>query len=58
MAASAKVNASDAMRQVTMEVEIVGMETFAVRVWIGRQLLKLACLVMGCGIKFKESCDG
>ena len=46
-----KVPMGKIMSQVTMNVDLTGMKVFRVRMWIGRQLLKLVALAMGCKIQ-------
>jgi hypothetical protein len=41
---------SEVMSGLTLNVRITGMKIAKVRLWLGVQLLKLATLVMGCGI--------
>jgi len=50
--ASTEVNVpiSKLMSDVTMNVNLTGVRTWRVRVWLGIQLLKLAGRIIGCGI--------
>lgn len=51
--ASADMNVpmSDVMKQCTVNVRLTGVRVWRVRLWIGCKLIKLASLVMGCGIR-------
>ncbi len=41
-----------AMRTMTLRVDVTGVRTWRVRLWLGGLLLQLAARVMGCGIRF------
>lgn len=51
MAELAKVNVMDGMNQITLHVRLVGMKRFAVRLWVAKQLIRLAALVLGTGLE-------
>ena len=40
-----------AMKNITLTVDLTWVRTWRVRLWIGQQLIKLAALVIGCGIR-------
>jgi hypothetical protein len=44
------VNAADAMKNITMTVRVTGMQQVKIRTWVGCQLIRLAAVVMGCGM--------
>lgn len=44
--------AGHAMRHVTIRVDVTGVRTWRVRLWLGGLVLRLAARVMGCGIRF------
>ena len=45
---------NDAVRNITLTVRVVGQRRFGVKLWVSRQLLKLAAWVSGMGIKFED----
>ena len=45
-----EIKVSEALKEITIEVKIVGFRSWRVRLWIGTQLLQLAAWVIGCGI--------
>ena len=49
------VKVSDALREITLEVKIVGFRSWRIRLWIGTRLLQLAAWVIGCGIKIETT---
>ena len=50
-------NADDLARNLTIEFSynIDGLDTFKARLWIGKQLIKLACYVMGVNCLFVKN---
>lgn len=48
---------SEVMSGLTLNVRITGMKITKARLWLGEQLLKLAALVMGCGIEISLEDD-
>ena len=48
------LDARDLMAKVTINVEIINCRRAAYRLWVGKQLVRLARLVMGCDISFQE----
>ena len=50
------ISVMDAMRDTTMNVtvHVVGIRLLRFRLWIGVRLIKLASMVMGCDIEFKN----
>jgi hypothetical protein len=46
----AEVSMADAMKNLVIEVKVTRGKEWVVRLWIGAALLKLAALVIGCGI--------
>lgn len=42
------IKASDIMKQVEMNVRIVGMNAFNLRAFIAKKLIELACIILGC----------
>lgn len=51
---SVNVPVSRVMHKITMQVNVTGMHTWRVRMWLGIQTLKLAALIMGCAIEVKS----
>lgn len=49
-----KVRASDMAARITLKVKMTDMHTFWLRFWMCRQLLKLAAMVAGVGIRIDE----
>lgn len=47
-----KYPVAKAMRHVTMTVDLTGVRTWRMRLWLGGLLVQLAARVMGCGIRF------
>lgn len=47
----AEIAMSTVMANVTLSVKVTGVRANHVRVWVGLRLLRLAALVMGCGIR-------
>lgn len=54
----ASINADYKLRklppQVTLTVRIVEMKEYMIRKWIAVRLIKLAALILGCGIVVEE----
>ncbi len=48
------VNMSDIANKMTINVKIIGIRRFKFKLWIARQLFKLAGTVTGMTIKFEE----
>ncbi len=48
----ANVSMPKIMRSVTLRVNLRGVKSWRLRLWVGTRLLKLAALVIGCGIRF------
>ena len=50
------VNMRDAMRRTTLHVKIraTGQREMAVRVFVATRLIRLAALVLGCGVSFED----
>lgn len=46
--ASTTIRASDAMRDVTLIVNIAGYRRFRVRLWLSLKLIAFACWMAGC----------
>jgi hypothetical protein len=44
---------SEAVRSLTLQIRVTGCKVAAVRMWLGRQVLKLAAFVIGCGIEIE-----
>jgi hypothetical protein len=42
---------SELAKELTLEVTITGGRVFGFRIWLGSKIIKLAALVMGCGIE-------
>lgn len=49
--ATIKVPVQPAMRQMTMRVQLTGVQTWKLRLWLGTVLIRMAARVMGCGIR-------
>lgn len=47
----------DLVKGLTMDVKITGMAIWKYRLWLGMQILKIACRVIGCGIKIDSELD-
>ena len=45
--------AAHAMRKISLIVDVTGVRTWRLRLWLGGLLLQCAALVMGCGIRFE-----
>jgi len=43
------VNAKKIMKDMTVNVRLDGIESLRIRIWIGKQLMVLACKIIGCG---------
>lgn len=41
-------------KQAIIEIDVKVTRQFRLRIWAGKQLLKLAAFVMGCGIEINE----
>jgi hypothetical protein len=50
---SVNIPVSRVMHKITMQVNVTGMKTWRVRMWLGVQTMKLAALIMGCNIEVK-----
>jgi hypothetical protein len=48
---SVHVPADGLMGSLTMHVYVDGLKMLGARIWLGQQILKLAALVMGCGLR-------
>ncbi len=44
---------SDAMRQLTLSFRLTGVRIAAARLWLGCQVIKLAALIIGCGVEIE-----
>lgn len=44
-----RVNAADLLKEVTLEVEITGIRSFRVRLWIAKQCMVLIGKILGVG---------
>lgn len=44
----------DIAPQITMTIRLVGVKKWYVRLWIAKQLIKLAALIMNVGIKVED----
>lgn len=53
MKTSITIKAGDAMRGMTLTVNITGARVLAARIWLGKVLILLAARVMGCGVHIK-----
>lgn len=42
------------MRNITLHVNVTGVQTWRVRMWLGLQFIKLAAFTMGCGIEVTQ----
>jgi hypothetical protein len=42
------------MRQVTLVVNVTGIRTWKLRLWLGLRLFRLAAFVAGCGVRFDD----
>jgi hypothetical protein len=38
-------------KELKLNIRLKGVKTFRLRLWFGRQLLKLSAMVIGCGIE-------
>lgn len=50
------INAGDMVRKnvsLTAEIRVTGLRWLRARLWLGSRILKLAALVIGCGIEIK-----
>lgn len=47
-----KYPVAHAMRTMSLVVNVTGVRTWRLRLWLGGLLLQLAARVMGCGIRF------
>lgn len=46
----AQVDMAEVMSGLTMQVQVTGVRMLRVRLWLGLRVLKLAAMIMGCGI--------
>ena len=51
--AIANIDAVNMMKSITVTVKLKRNNELMFRLWVGRQLFKLAALVMNCNIKFE-----
>lgn len=42
------------IRHITLRVDVTGLRIWRARLWLGVQIIRLAALVMGTGIRFDE----
>jgi hypothetical protein len=42
------------LENVTITLKVTGLKVLRVRLWLGRQLLKLSAKVLGCGFKIDD----
>lgn len=47
------ISMQEAVRAMTLTVEVTGVRAARARLWLGLKLLKLAARVIGCGIDIK-----
>ena len=47
-----KIPIGPLMRRATICVDVTGVRTWRLRLWVGMRLIALAAIVMGCGIRF------
>jgi hypothetical protein len=45
------VTSHEIMQNLTLEVRFSGVKAFKVRTWIAVRLVKLAAVIIGCGVK-------
>ena len=45
------INANDAVKDITLKVNITGLNVFRARLWIGSKLIKAGAFIVGCDIK-------
>ena len=50
-----EIKVHEALKEITIEVKIVGFRSWRVRLWIGTWLLQLAAWVIGCGLNIKTT---
>ncbi len=48
---------SRVLRDITVTVKLTGVQRLKTRLWVGRQLIKLAAVIMGLGIQFPIEID-
>ena len=53
-----EVDATELLNKVTVTLKIKKMRQFQVRIWLSTQLIMLAALIGGYGLKFEEIEDG
>lgn len=51
--ADAVINMAKVISSVTINVRVTGMAMAKARLWAGAQVMKLAALIMGCGIELE-----
>jgi len=51
MATISSISMPKVMKQVTLHMVVTGMGRTQVRLWLGTQLLRLAGVVIGCGVE-------
>lgn len=49
-----KIPAPDLMDGLKLTVTITDVNALRIRIWIGSQFIRLAALVIGCGLEIKE----
>lgn len=52
-----RISQRDIMHGVTLEIEVTGRRVMAIRFKVGVLLLKLAAIVMGCGVEVRTAWD-
>jgi hypothetical protein len=50
---NARLPMSSVMKDVVLHVDMTGVTTWRIRVWLGTKLIVLAARVMGCGMCFQ-----
>ena len=53
--AKATTDCVKTMRSITLTVKLKRLNELRLRVWLGRQMLKLAALVMNCNIEMEPN---
>lgn len=52
-----KIPMSEVVKDITVNIEITGEKVFWARFWFAKQLIKLAALAAGCGIRIENADD-
>jgi hypothetical protein len=50
----ASLKMSKVAKELILKIRLKGIKTFKTRLWLGRQLLKLSAMVIGCGIEIES----